>query len=146
MCVCETICAESERHMRHTQLRDIEIPLPKPIQHPMWLNFSDLKGTGVPTLLRHTLLIRMCTLHQNIPFYVLIPFMFFKQCFMNFFMIFSSFEVWYISPLNTCKTKILLYSCIYGGNMSNFKWRKNHKNFHKSLFKAHIWKIEIKRK
>ena len=42
------------------------------------------------------------------------------------------------SPLNTCKTKILLFSCIQGGNISNFNSRKNRKNFQTTLFKANM--------
>ena len=56
----------------------------------------------------------MCTLHQTIPFYILFPFMCFKQCFMKVFMIFSWFEVWYISPLNTRKQKGLGFKIIQG--------------------------------
>ena len=57
----------------------------------------------------------MCTLHQNFPFYILIPFMYFKKCFMKVFMIFSWFENWYISPLNTWKQQDLGFACIQGG-------------------------------
>ena len=50
----------------------------------------------------------ICTLHQNIPFYILFPLMCFKQCFMKLFMIFSWFEVWYISSLNIWNNTILV--------------------------------------
>ena len=49
------------------------------------------------------------------------------------------FLIWTLkfSPLNTCKTKILLFLCIQAGNISNLKSRKNRKFCHKTLFKAH---------
>ena len=49
----------------------------------------------------------------------------FKQCFMKVFTIFSSFEVWYISPLNTWKQQDLDFACFQGGKTSKFKSRKN---------------------
>ena len=49
----------------------------------------------------------------------------FKQCFMKVFTIFSSFEVWYISPLNTWKQQDLGFACFQGGKTSKFKSRKN---------------------
>ena len=49
----------------------------------------------------------------------------FKQCFIKVFMIFSSFEVWYISPLNTWKQQDLNFACFQGGKTSKFKSRKN---------------------
>ena len=66
-----------------------------------------------------------CTLHKDIPFYVLFPFMCFKQRFMKVFIIFSWFEVWYISPLNTWKQQNLGFACIQGVKMLIFKSRKN---------------------
>ena len=49
----------------------------------------------------------------------------FTQCFMKVFTIFSSFEVWYISPLNTWKQQDLGFACFQGGKTSKFKSRKN---------------------
>ena len=47
----------------------------------------------------------------------------------EFSRIFSRFELWSFSPLNTCKTKFLLFSCIKEENISNFKSRKNRWKF-----------------
>ena len=43
------------------------------------------------------------------------------------------------------KTQDKGFSCIEGGKISNFKSRKNRKIFHKTLFKAHKRKKDIKR-
>jgi hypothetical protein len=91
----------------------------------------------------------MCTLHQDIPLYVLFPFMCFQKCFMTIFKKISWFEVWYICPLNTWKPQDLGFACIQGGKLSIFKSRKNRKNFHKSLwyyvqlynYKIFFWKM-----
>ena len=88
------------------------------------LSLPPLAST-IECLCLHAYFFMMCTLHKNIPFYVLYPFMSFKQCFMKVFTIFSSFEVWYISPLNTWKQQDLDFACFQGGKTSKFKSRKN---------------------
>ena len=84
----------------------------------------------------------------------------FKKCFMKVFTIFSSFEVWYISPLNTWKQQDLGFACFQGGETSKLKSRKNRlkstfikKQFYRTsyfgkrhdmkqrtTFKNHFWK------
>ena len=55
----------------------------------------------------HAYFFMMCTLHQNILFYIIFSFMCFKQCFLKVCTIFSWFEVRYIFPLNTWKQQDL---------------------------------------
>ena len=73
-----------------------------------------LKSTFSHIFFYRTYYFMMCTLPKNIPFYVLFPFMCFKQCFMKVFTIFSWFEVWYISPFNTWKQQDLDFACMQG--------------------------------
>ena len=57
--------------------------------------------------------------------------------------IFSWFELWSFYPVeHILNQDIVIF--IYSRGKSNFKSRKNRKNFHKTLLKAHKWKKDIK--
>ena len=67
----------------------------------------------------------MCTLHRNIPLYVLFSFMCFKQIFISFRNFFLMWSLRY-SPLG--------FACIEGGEISKFKSRKIGENLLLVLF------------
>ena len=57
--------------------------------------------------------------------YITSKYSFLCPFFIYIFKIFSWFEVWYFSPLNTWKQQDFGFACIQGGQTSKFKLRKN---------------------
>ena len=86
--------------------------------------FLFLSNWSLECLCLHAYFFMMCTLHWNIPFYVLYPFMSFKQCFMKVFIIFLHLKFDIFLPWIHENNKILILRVFKGGKLQSSNQEK----------------------